>query len=269
MSALSKNIKNLEDELGLILFIRQKNKLILTPAGKELAADFSSVFTQIQNAIEHAHQVQRADLTRPFLLGLTENIDPEDHLLSALETYIENNPDFEYYLDFYPASVLPQKLLSGEVDLASIPAYETPKYERIEELDYCTLAKINLCIDVMTDHPLAEYDQVSFYDLRPYPFVIPSPTLETGFEEYLFRPLCLKYGFTPKIHHYAMTLKGMAYNHVREDIVLSNKTLLLAKNKKRIPVKDEYSRLCLAWKKETYFSNPDLIDEISTYWEHY
>lgn len=269
VSALSKNIKNLETELGLILFIREKNKLILTPAGKELCADFSSAVNQIQNAVERAHQIQRAEMSRPFFLGLTEQMDPEDHLIPALESYIQVHTDFEYYLDFYPSSVLPQKLLSGEIDFASVFLYESEKYSRIEELDYHLVNEIPLCIDVMNDHPLASMEQVSFDDLRYFPFVVPSPSLETGFEKNLFQPLCMKYGFTPMIHHYASTMKGMVFHHVKEDIVLTDKTWIKAENKKRIPIIDEYTGFCLAWKKGSLVSNPELIKEILSYWEGY
>lgn len=49
-SAVSHQIKDLESLLGLPLFIRQKQRLLLTPEGKQYANDISNVLAQLRRA---------------------------------------------------------------------------------------------------------------------------------------------------------------------------------------------------------------------------
>ena len=55
-SMVSKNIKYLEDTLGLYLFIRDKQHLRLTPAGRHLMEEFSDILALSQKALEKAQQ---------------------------------------------------------------------------------------------------------------------------------------------------------------------------------------------------------------------
>ena len=57
-SRVSKRISIMEDELGLRLFIRNKRKVVLTPAGRILARRLRNISDDILNAIQEAHVAQ-------------------------------------------------------------------------------------------------------------------------------------------------------------------------------------------------------------------
>lgn len=75
-SMVSKNIKYLEDTLGLYLFIRDKQHLRLTPAGRHLMEEFSDILALSQKTLEKAHTIQ-AGASLPVTVGLPDSSNLE------------------------------------------------------------------------------------------------------------------------------------------------------------------------------------------------
>lgn len=66
-SSLSKNISNLETELGLKLFFRTKKSVSLTPAGAVLYEEFNKLMVQYNTAVEKAMSAS-LDQKAPYAL---------------------------------------------------------------------------------------------------------------------------------------------------------------------------------------------------------
>ena len=61
-SWVSKRINLMEQELGLILFIRNKREMVLTPAGRVLEQRLHSITDDLLNAVQEAHSAQTGAL---------------------------------------------------------------------------------------------------------------------------------------------------------------------------------------------------------------
>ena len=61
---VSKTIQALEKELGIILFIRSKGKLNLTPAGRDCYNQWSNMLKYLEASVESAHAIQEGASSR-------------------------------------------------------------------------------------------------------------------------------------------------------------------------------------------------------------
>jgi len=69
-SSLSRNVSNLEEELGLQLFVRTKKYVRLTPAGAILFDRFSKMEIQIQETIEKAVNILTIKYCKSLIIHL-------------------------------------------------------------------------------------------------------------------------------------------------------------------------------------------------------
>ncbi|WP_244244023.1 LysR substrate-binding domain-containing protein [Marilutibacter alkalisoli] len=62
-AAISHQVRQLEDELGLALFVRRPRRLLITPPGAELQRALTGAFGNIAEAVERVRTPQRRSLT--------------------------------------------------------------------------------------------------------------------------------------------------------------------------------------------------------------
>jgi LysR family transcriptional regulator, glycine cleavage system transcriptional activator len=87
--AISQQIKNLEDLIGLKLFVRERNKIRLTEVGKEYLVSARTAITEIFIATDRAIDRQRGDILTVACLG-TYSIKC---LIPSLKSFIKDNPN--------------------------------------------------------------------------------------------------------------------------------------------------------------------------------
>lgn len=93
-SAISKQIKGLEDQLGRTLFVRVHRGLALTPAGESYYHDIAPLLAAMERATERlvdSHDVTRLTLYVFVSLG-------ERWLIDRLHTFVEAHADIEIQL---------------------------------------------------------------------------------------------------------------------------------------------------------------------------
>src|SRR6266481_4480929 len=69
--SLSKQIRDLEDELGIKLFERNKRKVQLTPAGSAFVVEAREALLHSQRAV---HAAKASDRSNRFVLGHSPNV---------------------------------------------------------------------------------------------------------------------------------------------------------------------------------------------------
>lgn len=109
-SAMSKQIRGLEEALGLRLFDRSHRKVTLTPAGEELFRVADAAIRQLQNAITSAPRRGRVPVTVTATIGVSSL-----WLLPRLRAFQDRYPNIDLRIAA-TKSVLP--LVPGKVDLA-------------------------------------------------------------------------------------------------------------------------------------------------------
>jgi LysR family transcriptional regulator, hydrogen peroxide-inducible genes activator len=112
--ALSMQVKDLEQELGVTLVERRGNTIALTLAGQEIASRAEAILNQVRDLTEYAGQ-QRGVLTGTLHLGIIPSVAPYvlPNLLSRVEkTY----PSLDLLLRETQTDTLLEELVRGDLD---------------------------------------------------------------------------------------------------------------------------------------------------------
>lgn len=136
-SALSRQIAELEEELGVTLFIRDKRTVAITPAGEALRAEAQKLLRATQSWGEMLRNAEGADGTgRSMFVGVdSKAMADEDFrkvLTESVHSLRQSHPGIQTrsrQLDF---QILLEGVLSGELDVAFILDAQNHFDERFE-----------------------------------------------------------------------------------------------------------------------------------------
>jgi len=163
-SAISRQIKLLEEELGDQVFERIHRKVYLTQAGEVLLKHSRQIFGQIRTMTEEI-----ADLThlRRGTLRLAGGMSVCTYLFPKLLKYYRYlYPQVEVVISTGVAEEILRGLRINEIDLAllSLPYDE-------EDLEVHPAITEELVLIMEPNHPLAHKDEIQLSDLEPYTFI--------------------------------------------------------------------------------------------------
>lgn len=115
-SAMSRNIKSLEDALGIQLFIRSTNKVSLTPAGRSIYSDWKNFYQYMEEAVYKGARIQEGKMDQ-LQIGMSRviNIMPELHPI--LREFKEDHPQIEITISRTDDNDSEKMLNSKEVDV--------------------------------------------------------------------------------------------------------------------------------------------------------
>lgn len=125
---LSVAIKKLEDELGVILFERRKQDVLVTPVGKQIISIAEEILERSKDIKQIAKEAQ-GDLTTELKIGAIYTIAP--YLLPKLiPSFHKIAPNIPLVIEENYTHVLADKLKSGELDIVilSLP-FDEPNIE--------------------------------------------------------------------------------------------------------------------------------------------
>jgi DNA-binding transcriptional LysR family regulator len=187
--ALSKQVSQLEQELGIALFDRVGRNVRLTEAGEALLPHARSVLSQIESA--RAEMAERVGLRRGrAVIGTPPSVGTQ-LLPRALAAFNKSYPGIELRLHEAGIQTLLELLESGLADIAiaSLPVEDTA-------LTVVPLFTEDLVIVVGQDHPLAGRGSIAMSELKdeqwllsPNNYELREATLKT----------CQQAGFSPRI----------------------------------------------------------------------
>jgi LysR family transcriptional regulator, hca operon transcriptional activator len=181
--SLSRQIRDLEEEIGAQLLTRRARGIELTPAGQAFLEHARSVLSQVEAAAEAARRV--AHPAKPcfvmgFLTGHELTWMPE-----AMQILRDELPNIDVMISSQYSPQLANALLKGNVDAAFL------RRERgLPDLAYRVLIKEPLVAVLPKDHRLAGLKGISPQDLVGETFVGVSntaPVLRAVIDNYLKR----------------------------------------------------------------------------------
>lgn len=114
--ALSRQIKELEADLGLRLFDRIRRRLALTGEGEQLLIDCRNILGATGALTEHAQRLRKPDAGVLKIAGTPQTIDGV--LSGFLARYARRRPDVQVQLTEAFGSALPDLVERGEVHFA-------------------------------------------------------------------------------------------------------------------------------------------------------
>ena len=262
--ALSKSIKNLEEQLGGTLFIRTKRGVILTSEGKEL-------YNYIKKAIEYITSAENkfTDLinleTGCIRIGISTTLTKE-FLLPYLEKFHKLYPNIDIMISTNISSELIIKLRNGLLDMV-ILNLNTEKYD--DDIEIIKCKKINDCFIINKDYLNLNELNLSIKDLNNYPLILQTKESNTRkfidklTKEYnvILKPNMELASYTLVI---AFTKIGFGIGYATKEFIkkeLENKELFELKIKETIPPR--YIGIALCKNNLPNFSTKKLIEIIT------
>ena len=262
--AISKAIKNLEDQLGGQLFVRTKRGVILTDEGKEF-------YSYIKQAIEYINNAENkfTDLinleTGCIRIGISTTLTKE-FLLPYLKEFHSLYPNIDIEISTYLTSDLIPKLRNGLIDII-ILNLNGKSYGN--DIDIIKCKKINDCFVVSNKYKDLLDKELSLKDLNNYPLILQAKGSNT--REFLDN-FAREYGVTLKpnieLASYSLVVEfskiGLGIGYATKEYIkkaISNKELYELKIKEKIP--SRYIGIALSKNHIPNFSTKKLIEIIN------
>jgi LysR family hca operon transcriptional activator len=167
--SLSRQIRDLEEEIGAQLLTRGARGIELTPAGRAFLDHARVVLSQVEAAAEAARRVAhpaKPSFAMGFLTGHEFTWMPE-----ALRILRDELPNINVMISSQYSPRLANALLKGSVDAAFLR-----REEGVPQLAYRVLVKEPLVVVLPSNHRLATLKAVSPRDLVGETFVTVSDT---------------------------------------------------------------------------------------------
>lgn len=235
-STVTKNIRQLERALGVQLFIRNRNGVVVTDAGRayveyarqalhlgERAFAAARAVAQAADVVQH---VGRSPYTDPFFLSMLKSIE----LPLYPQLKIEHSSQFSYDLV--------HELMSGRLDLAI--ANEPPDSAQITKVQ---IAEGPFYIGMLKGDPLARLPKVSLSDLQGRGWILFERRLHPPLYDAVLQVAERKKIVPREIQHITSQEEAFPFLHESNNVAFLTKAgaLLLARNGVTVRPLDEES----------------------------
>ncbi|HIB1914577.1 TPA: LysR family transcriptional regulator [Enterococcus faecium] len=128
---LSRQLKELEEELGIELFVRENRKMILTDAGYFLKSRAEEILDLTNQTTQEFENRKKQLFSGRFTIGCVE-ADNSDTLALLLEELIRDYPSVQFHIHSGTSDDITERLEKGLLDLAILlDPVDTEKYETI------------------------------------------------------------------------------------------------------------------------------------------
>lgn len=188
-SAVSRQIFNLESELGVDLFIRDGRNVRLTPIGKVFLDHMEQAVKVIENAkreVEEYLDPEKGVVRIGFPSSLAHYTLP-----TVISAFREKYPEVKFHLKQGSFHDLTDSVVKGDIDMALLGPL--PKHEKVKGT---ILFTENIVALLPTNHPLAGKRELSLSQLKNDSFIL----FPQGF---VLRDLivnaCQQIGFKPQV----------------------------------------------------------------------
>jgi DNA-binding transcriptional LysR family regulator len=191
--SLTRQIHNLEDELGVRLLNRTKSHVALTEEGRSFLADARRVLTLADESVLSVQRLSRGE-SGQLNIGYMASFNFE-LLPRSLQVFRESSPHAALNLfDMNPAEQF-RALEARKIDLGFV-GLRPPQTST--DLQWESVGRHKTVVALPMRHPLTRHRQVRLADLKAMFFVGMSEKTHPGFREWLTET-CLPAGFTPRI----------------------------------------------------------------------
>ena len=170
-STLSQQIKQLENELGFPLFLRNSRHIILTEAGEEFLPFAQKTIQDAEDGVQRLFDLQNVK-TGTLRVGVTYSLSSV--LTEGLLRFMKQYPDVKLEICYETVNSLLVLLKARKLDfvLSYKPVNEMP------EIDTISLFENSLSAVVSSSHPLAERKKITLSELQTTSLVLPSRELQ-------------------------------------------------------------------------------------------
>ena len=244
---LTRQIRDLEDEIKVKLFERSKRGVLLTGAGRVFLDEARQILERSERAVRSAQEARRGDIGRLRLALPPMAMDRV--LCRVLRQFRRRHPNMSLQIQETQAPHQFGTLLERNVDLAVCNFRSSDA-----NLVFKPFRRAAMCIVLPPGHRLAKQRRVRLRDLAEEAFVAPSRRATTYYDWYI--NLCRSAGFDPKIAQEADTshsLISMASAGI--GVALVSETLRVFQSAGDVEIRDlypgtPYLTFYLAWRRD-------------------
>lgn len=261
-TAVTQQIRKLEEIVNVQLFKRTKQYVELTPAGRSFFFDVQEIMQRLDKAVDKAKATSlgvKGNLSVGFFIGFSQT-----KYLHFLKKFREEFSEVDLNLECQTVTNLYQGLINRKYDLVFNIKFDVENNNLIK---YKELAQYRLCAVMPSEHPLANAVSIPRSRLKNEQFILnefkgaPHDGTQFMMEDY-FRA-----GFVPKVIMQTndtqiilmMVYIGMGITIVPEFWAHLAKQIL---NLAFVPLEGDNEKISLvvAWNKQN--SNPALVNVI-------
>ncbi|HET9718473.1 MAG TPA: LysR substrate-binding domain-containing protein, partial [Solirubrobacteraceae bacterium] len=193
---LSQQVRQLEEELGTQLLIRNRRRVELTAAGEAFLHDARVILGELEGAVGTARRIgagQSGRLRINFVGSALLSIIP-----AAVQAFRRDRPGVEVDLRERPTAEQLRAVRSGAVDLGFV----RPPVDELDGLEAELVLREPTLAAIPAEHPLARAPRPSIARLAGEPLVLFPRSQAAGFHDLLIATLAVG-GQTPRVVQYA------------------------------------------------------------------
>jgi DNA-binding transcriptional LysR family regulator len=199
--ALSRQIQLLENEVGALLFNRNKRTVSLTAAGIFFQKEAGRIMHDLDKTIVRTSQLHKGEAGEIKLAHSSSamNTVVPSFLIKVkekwpqLKTIVQESSNFRQI----------EMMLARKTDLGIAPNIALPA-----EMNSKILYKENFVLILRGDHPLSKKRISDLSVLKNETFILPQLSTGTGYVETILQ-ICQSFGFKPKVAHESAHAAGV------------------------------------------------------------
>lgn len=211
---LSRQIKQMEDDLGIQLFVRNNRKVALSPAGKYLQKELTAHLKELEHIVHHAKLLQDGKfgkLTFGYVGSAMQNIIP-----NVLLQFKKEHPNIKFELLEMDNQIQIDRLLLQEIDVGFVRLHRVPRGLATKEV-----LEESFCLVLPEQHPITTENFKGLFQLKNEPFILFNPSYSPSYYEKVMQ-IFDDSGFSPIISHntiHAASIYKLVENNLGLSIV--------------------------------------------------
>lgn len=170
-SSLSQQIKQLEDELDVQLFLRNSHTIRLTEAGELMLPFALRTIHDAETCADRVNDLKKL-LTGALSIGVTYSFSPI--LTETVISFMKLYPHIKLNVIYKPMSELMELLAKRDLDFVLAFKPTVP----VADVESHILFQNSLSAVVSSTHPLASQEKVSLAELQKFELALPSKGLQ-------------------------------------------------------------------------------------------
>lgn len=190
---LSRQIKQMEEDLGIELFVRHNRKVVLTNAGKYLKTEITRNLKNLEHIISHAKLINdgmAGNLKLGYVGSAMQHIIPD-----LLLKFRKHNPNTMFSLKEMDNQKQIEALISEDIDIGFVRLDRVPDSIAIKPIQ-----QENFCLVLPKNHPISTDSFKSLKQLEHDAFILFDPNYSASYYEKVMR-IFDDAGFVPDVTH--------------------------------------------------------------------
>lgn len=262
-TAVTQQIKALEAELGVKLFIRNNRHVALTPAGRTFLEDARAILRRTRDAMDRAKQASTV-FTGSLNIGFVKGYE-KTNLSDQLAEFHVRYPNIAFQLTRENVAELYDGILDRSLDVIINLQYSL---DDLEDMEYRIIRQYPLLAVMPASHPLSHRTSIQRCELKGYPLVDIKKNDNRYGETATILKAFTAAGFLPDVRYISDDIEtsilavaaGLGYallpSYITDALTMKEKVIA-------VPIEGEEKLMTIiaAWHKEN--DNPALVKFLS------